>query len=438
MSVTRYGAAFLGLGAVALLSTSLQTIAYAKAIRHIDKAEHDDLGTLSQMPMSSINASVLSRLLVAVGGVSLLPTLVFFVCDLSGLFLLGSRLHRYAFEGVATHRNKQHSFDMHRHSVWSIRDNHHDLNKSRRRHRLAWWRRWMAVEELVLWMQRNIACLRMCIAVALALIWSPLVIQVSAVGMTGRCRAVFSDRVEDMENTIRGCDLLRIGTIGIFVTWTSWTCLAVMLVLLNTHSTHMYFGYPPYLPSGMPMVANTMLPIGAGYFMGMRPPAFSMQTAPQYPPFQHPPTGASYHHPTMAPGHQQSTGSSSTSSAPRKLPISASTHLRSSWSQLDDESGSEMARSDIQSFMQHSRAAYQQQSLFQFYHHQNQQFSHQFQPAASRPSVDQMSGAGKKQQPAARKSTARSLEYADDIGMHPLKDQGGKASASRNSESEAV
>ncbi|KAJ1961154.1 hypothetical protein GGI12_003406, partial [Dipsacomyces acuminosporus] len=97
------------------------------------------------------------------------------------------------------------------------------------------------MEETVLALERNTARIRLSISVFLALLWSPIAIELSIAGLTGQCRMAVRSAHPESHPEIgvsaeHVCGLLRKGLVGVTLTWLCWTVLAVVLVVLNTHS----------------------------------------------------------------------------------------------------------------------------------------------------------------------------------------------------------
>ncbi|KAJ2857897.1 hypothetical protein GGI22_003411 [Coemansia erecta] len=105
---------------------------------------------------------------------------------------------------------------------------------------LALWRWWAFIEELVFGFRRNMGFIRLSIALLLALLWSPAIVQVAIVGYTGQCHMAVSN---DGPSVVAGgvalgvCDLLRKALITSVFIWAAWSLMALSLLLVNTTST---------------------------------------------------------------------------------------------------------------------------------------------------------------------------------------------------------
>ncbi|KAJ2082851.1 hypothetical protein H4R24_001243 [Coemansia sp. RSA 988] len=234
------------------------------------------------------------------------------------------------------------------------------------------------------------AFIRLTITVVLALAWAPVVLQLAIASLTGRCRLTFSSSSED---SLQVCNMMRKGTVAAVVEWVCWTILAIFLVVLNTHTNNdnlepqLYYDFSDIplddVDYGIPVRQPTVVAASG------RQAPISMQLSTgqlqyyysHYPPHSQRPVGTQPQAPPPPPPQAyQQHGPLSTSMANQKR---TGRHMRSSWSNIDEDSVvSDPGRNDNQSLF-HSQSK-TQLLLQQFYHLQSQQLQgiHPFYPHA--------------------------------------------------------
>ncbi|KAJ2729961.1 hypothetical protein IW152_005435 [Coemansia sp. BCRC 34962] len=249
---------------------------------------------------------------------------------------------------------------------------------------IAWWQRWVFLEDLVFAIQRNLAFIRMAAAMLLALLWAPTVVQLVVVSMAGRCHTVAKSTVAD-EGALEACDLMRKGTIGAIAAWACWTVLAALLVSFNTSPCG---SRPPSLLPFMrvPMPDVACGPVGCRTSVSLPLGQKQQQQRPQMGKGGVPPTHGGQPHLFQQPQfggyqayqHKQQSGGL----GQKKLPSSS---YRSSWSYMEKSSVADSCKGDAQSIGQAGKPGtlHAQNMVHQLYHLQNQQFQslHQIQQA---------------------------------------------------------
>ncbi|KAJ2776407.1 hypothetical protein GGI15_004857 [Coemansia interrupta] len=360
------------------------------------------------LSISIIQPEALVWFAIVASGLSLLIGLTFAILDLVGMIVLRSRMWQHisrfssGLDGMGEAKTPM--WDMYGSSSNNSRTGEwwppHMMGKGYEHGTVRWWQRWVVVEELVLWIQRNIALIRLTLTTGIALLWSSAIIQIVAIAVAGRCHVGAKDSsIEDSTEDV--CVLLRHGMVGSIVSWACWNLVAVLLVFCNTRPqrirsrmgpTHALAGFPlPMLDYGAgPNIAagekHSSGMLAAGHLMPMAATPTHLQgqqpsgqpTAHLQPHFPIPvPASAS-----LPPLHAHAKASSNLIGAHR-LNSSRSGGQRSSWSHYDAESIMTESRSDEQNSILDSK----NHLMFQLYHLQNQQFQslHQFQqPVGSR------------------------------------------------------
>ncbi|KAJ2852402.1 hypothetical protein IWW36_000289 [Coemansia brasiliensis] len=280
------------------------------------------------------------------------------------------------------------------------------------RHPVSWWQRWAFLEELVFAIQQNIGFIRLGVSMVVAAAWTSVVMQLAIVCLTGKCRLVVkgSQLVENPENILQLCGLLRKGLVATMAVWTCWMLLTMLLIFINTQSESSRPQMLNYDHMGIPMnildygpqpVMRHPTAISSGN--NIKQPTPSATNAAPVPTSaaaavnnQQPSCSSTYPHYCYNPGshmasqpkqQQYQRHGSSAIGPTKRMPIK---HMRSSWSQLDEDSiVSESMRSDSQSILQSQQSKAQlflqsQNMLQQFYQMQSQQFQgiHSFMPPA--------------------------------------------------------
>ncbi|KAJ1800149.1 hypothetical protein LPJ59_001307 [Coemansia sp. RSA 2399] len=128
---------------------------------------------------------------------------------------------------------------------------------------LASWRRWAFLEELIFGFRRNMGFIRLSIALLLALLWSPAIVQVAIVGYAGQCHMAVSG---DGPSAVAGgggggarvaaldvCDLLRKALITSVFIWAAWSLMALLLLFVNTTSTGVVRASKHLMPYHIPI-----------------------------------------------------------------------------------------------------------------------------------------------------------------------------------------
>ncbi|KAJ1734429.1 hypothetical protein LPJ61_001078 [Coemansia biformis] len=230
--------------------------------------------------------------------------------------------------------------------------------------------------------QRSMALIRLAAAVLLTVAWSTVVVQLTVVSLAGQCQpvrhgaglAVVSDE------TRQACRLLHKGTIAAVAVWACWTLLATILVFLNTHSERMrphpldceFSGIPLNIFGCDPPVRPPAAAAGAAK------PALAPtgQSAACVPGQGHCYNGGGHHPlpPQKQPPYQHF-GMAMAGPGQKHMAVR---HLRSSWSNIDEESAaSEPGRGDSQSLLASQSKTqlflHSQSMLQQLYNIQNQQ-----------------------------------------------------------------
>ncbi|KAJ1854434.1 hypothetical protein GGH12_004253 [Coemansia sp. RSA 1822] len=361
------------IGLVTLVACCLQLILFAKVLREYtlsdSSAEH-------VVPQAIVTPRTVARMSIAVGSISLLATAVFAFLDLAGMIVLRSRMWRQIADmhglGWRSPMAKAANLDCAR----GLPTGKPCRYKMMTRHPVSWWQRWAFVEELVFSVQRNIAIIRLAISATMAVAWSAVVVQMAVASLTGSCRLVVkgSRLVDSPTRTLQLCDLLRKGIIATMVVWAGWTLLAVLLIFLNTRSNSSRPQLVNYDMSGIPLNI-----IDYGPPVMRQPPGAASGHSKQA---TGPPSGSGPLHyyynpgPYMPPQKQaQFQRHGSVLGQQKRM---ANKPVRSSWSQLDEDSIlSDPMRTDSQSVLQSQSKAHlfmpSQTMLQQFYHMQNQQ-----------------------------------------------------------------
>ncbi|KAJ2345813.1 hypothetical protein GGF43_005128, partial [Coemansia sp. RSA 2618] len=351
-----------------------------------------DAGGLSKVQqlttLTPITPDAVARLTIAIGSISLVGASVFAFLDLAGMIVLRSRMWRQIADvhglGWRSPAAKAACLD----SAPGLAASKQCRYKMAARHPVSWWQRWVFIEDLVFAVQRNVAFIRLTVSVVLAVAWSAVVVQLAVASLTGRCRLVVrgSHLVDDPTRTLQLCDLMRKGVITTAVVWASWTLLALLLVFLNTRSSSSRPQMLNYDISGIPMNIIDYGPPGTRQPTGGAPGnnkqaamAGQPSSAPHHyyysnnnPATYVPPQPQQQHHYQQKQPHVPRHGSGA---GQKRV---ANRHMRSSWSQLDEDSiVSDAGRSDSQSMLPSQSKAQlflqSQNMLHQFYHMQNQQ-----------------------------------------------------------------
>ncbi|KAJ1762811.1 hypothetical protein IW139_004766 [Coemansia sp. RSA 353] len=361
------------IGLVTLVACCLQLILFAKVLREYNPS---DSNAEHVIPRAMVTPTTVARMTIAVGSISLLATAVFAFLDLAGMIVLRSRMWRQIADmhglGWRSPMAKAANLD----SARGLQPGKPCRYKMMSRHPVSWWQRWAFVEELVFSVQRNIAIIRLAISAAMAVAWSVVVVQMAVASLTGSCRLVVkgSRLVDSPARTLQLCDLLRKGIIATMVVWAGWTLLAVLLIFLNTRSNSSRPQLINYDMSGIPLNI-----IDYGPPVMRQPPGTASGHSKQA---TGPASGSGPLHyyynpgPYMPPQKQaQFQRHGSVLGQQKRM---ANKPVRSSWSQLDEDSIlSDPMRTDSQSVLQSQSKAHlfmpSQTMLQQFYHMQNQQ-----------------------------------------------------------------
>ncbi|KAJ2743129.1 hypothetical protein GGI20_003980 [Coemansia sp. BCRC 34301] len=419
ISVGGHSTLLFGVGLVALVASCLQIVAYTKAAQELGKLASSKGGRLDWVYGSSISPVVVVNLSIVVSSMTLVITSTFTGLDLVGMIVLRSRMWRH----FSTRNAKRYMASACSPAWWPPlapnassgqwpadgKGYEYDMT-------IAWWQRWVFLEELVFAIQRNLAFIRLAAAMLLAMLWAPTVVQLVIVSMAGRCHTVAKSTIAD-EEALEACDLMRKGTIGAIATWACWTVLAALLVSFNTNPCFS----PPQL-SSLPFVRFSVPDVGcdpSGYRTSISLPLGQKQQQHPYmvkggvmPPVQQV-LGQMAQQPPQFGGYQayqhkkqQPHGPTSGGVGQKKLPSSS---YRSSWSYMDKGSiTTDSCKGDSQS-NKANPPLHPQNMVHQFYHLQNQQFQslHQIQQA-SRMSEEKLH-LRQQQQLASHKAVQRQL-----------------------------
>ncbi|KAJ2449572.1 hypothetical protein EV183_004816 [Coemansia sp. RSA 2336] len=338
----------------------------------------DESDKLPAMLATPISSTTVSQVVLAFGCISLMASAVFGFLDLAGMIVLRSRMWKQIADA--------HGMGWRSPAMAKMAGLDGPMAGADKtcygvsRHPASWWRRWAFLEELLFGIQQNIAFVRLGVSMVVAAAWTSVVVQLAVVCLTGKCRLVVrgSKLVENPESTLQLCSLLRKGLVATMTVWTCWMLLAALLVFINTQSEtarsqmmNDNMGIPMnILDCGPQTVMRHPTAISSGNIKqapSTAPmPAASNQPAscshPHcYNPGPHMVAQPKYRHGTSAMGPT------------KRMPK----HMRSSWSQLDEDSIESM-RSDSQSMLQSQQSKAQlflqsQNMLQQFYQMQNQQ-----------------------------------------------------------------
>ncbi|KAJ2882770.1 hypothetical protein H4R27_003221 [Coemansia aciculifera] len=409
-SIGGYSTLLFGVGLVALVASCLQIVVYTKAAHELRQLASIQGSTVSWVYGVSISPVVVVHMAIVVSSMTLVVTAVFTGLDLAGMIVLRSRMWRH-FSTCNTKRYMASACGqawwppLASNSAvgqWPADDKAYEYEMTAADMDIAWWQRWVFLEELVFAVQRNLAFIRLAAAMLLAMLWAPTVVQLVIVSMAGRCHTVAS-AVAD-EEAIEACDLMRKGTIGAIATWACWTVLAALLVSFNTNpcNSRPQLSSLPFVRVPMPNVGcdpsgcrtSISLPLGQKQqqqqqrYMGkgsMLPAQQALGQAAQHHQFQQ-------QQPQQLGGYQayqhKPHGPAPGGLGQKKLPSSS---YRSSWSYMDKGSiMSDSCKGDNQSINQQqppskpSILLHPQNMVHQFYHLQNQQFQslHQIQQAS--------------------------------------------------------
>ncbi|KAJ1721280.1 hypothetical protein LPJ53_004176 [Coemansia erecta] len=418
-------------------------------VSYIRATQNSGLQPLNSHHLSTsvIHPEALVWFAIVASGLSLLVGLSFAILDLVGMIVLRSRMWQHiskfnsGLDGMG--ETKTPMWDMYGPSSNSSRTGEwwppHMMGKGYEHGTVRWWQRWVLVEELVFWVQRNIALIRLTLTTVIALLWSSAIIQIVAIAVAGRCHVGAKDSSAE-DSTEDVCVLLRHGMVGSIVSWACWNLVAVLLVFCTTRPqrmrsrmgpTHALAGFPlpmldygtgPNIAAGLcaagekhgsgMLAAGHLMPMGGipAHLQGQQP---SNQSTAHLQPHMPIPVPASV---SLPPLHAHTKASSNLIGAHR-LNSNRSAGLRSSWSHYDAESIMTEGRSDEQSSILDSK----NHLMFQLYHLQNQQFQslHQFQqPVGSRLSGEQaMRQTG--QQAMYRSAFSSVSSVSDHPGDHP-------------------
>ncbi|KAJ1992876.1 hypothetical protein GGI25_002686 [Coemansia spiralis] len=331
--------------------------------------------------------------------VSLLIAAVFALLDMVGMIVLRSRMWKY----FASNRSKG-VFGWQSSEISKVdfcqdwHSNAYSYEIASRQPPVAWWRRWVLVEELVYGVQRNMGFIRLSAALLLALLWSPIIVQLVIVGYAGQCRLVVRHSVAGQANiaAFSACDLLRKALVVIIFIWGCWTLMAVLLLFVNTNSGNLKTGHNlwPHQFAAIPMpldvddAINNIASTSCGQMQQNTVPTGKQPLNTGGPPLQtlahlHPNQG--YHYPYQQAHHPFASTANTTG---QKEP--SNTHYRASWSHTDGGESivSDMSKLEAQSMLhpqgKHHLAMQQSQQnmLQQFYHPQSHPHHslNQFQP----------------------------------------------------------
>ncbi|KAJ1891015.1 hypothetical protein LPJ66_007162 [Kickxella alabastrina] len=348
-----------------------------------------------------INPPVLVWFTLAACVLSLSFGLLFAMLDLVGMIVLRSRMWQHitninnGLGGLRPGDNKGNMWDSYENSGsgrgdwWSVQSGKAcTYGMGPGSESIAWWQKWMFLEELVYGVQRNMAFIRLGITTFLALVWSSTIIQLVVIGVGGKCHGGEAGDLPT-EDTKRVCALLRQGMAGSIVTCACWLLFAMMLTFLNTspHSS------TPRLPldhqfDSIPMDAlnqgqGPAIPAALSSGSKHGPSLATISTTSA--------SGAPHQPMQMQPLANQPSSTASQYRKPGKG------QFRSSWSRLDKDQGAQ----------DRGNLMLQSQMIHQLYHLQSQQL--QAQARLSEERAGQGSG-----RTGARKSTDASVSTVPD------------------------
>ncbi|KAJ1891008.1 hypothetical protein LPJ66_007166 [Kickxella alabastrina] len=365
-----------GLGLASLASGGLQLASYIMAAREVGLAT---LGDAQQQSAAIvlINPPVLVWFTLAACVLSLSFGLLFAMLDLVGMIVLRSRMWRHItnINNGLRPGDKGNMWDSYgngssaRGDWWPVQSGKACMyGMGPGSESIAWWQKWMFLEELVYGVQRNMAFIRLGITTFLALVWSSTIIQLVIIGMVGKCHAGEAGDLPT-EDTKRVCALLRQGMAGSIVTCACWLLFAMLLTFLNT-SPHSSI---PRLPLDHQFDSIPMNALNQG--QGPAIPAALSSGSKHGPSLATIPTtsasGAPHQPMQMQPLANQPSSTASQYRKPGKG------QFRSSWSRLDEESLFAESQRNSQGAQDRGNLMLQSQMIHQLYHLQSQQFQAQ-------------------------------------------------------------
>ncbi|KAJ2092188.1 hypothetical protein IW138_001255 [Coemansia sp. RSA 986] len=273
ISVSAFSALLFAIGVVSTAACCLHIAIHASIARNGGLSVLDTAASRARETTSETFTNPLSveRYAFVISVVTLVATVMFGVLDLAGMIVHRSSIWRMSLRsesntkggGIYDQSGGWHaaspldlpskliggSSGVGYHADWPYyaNENVYTYGMASRQPPLAWWRRWVLLEELVFGIRRNMGFIRLSIALLLALVWSPAIVQVAIVGYTGQCHVSVSGDSSSVAGgaraagvaTLNVCDLLRKALITSVFIWATWSFMALLLLFVNTTSAGM-------------------------------------------------------------------------------------------------------------------------------------------------------------------------------------------------------